>query len=139
MNIGLLLPKLVPALFCIVMFAAVRRIRYVPGLRFVAVILAVMLGRDVLYVFTSVISYFPLADLAIITLYVFWLRTYTGRTRFDFVYLALNGLVCAAGAVNIFIPFFSQSEFFLGIWLLFNVAYFAVLTGLVSAIYTEKA
>jgi len=139
MNIGLLLPKLVPALFCIVMFAAVRRIRYVPGLRFVAVILAVMLGRDVLYVFTSVISYFPLADLAIITLYVFWLRTYTGRTRFDFVYLALNGLVCAAGVVNIFIPFFSQSEFFLGIWLLFNVAYFAVLTGLVSAIYTEKA
>lgn len=139
MNIGLFLPKVVPALFCIVMFGAVRRVSSVPALRFVAVIVAVMLARDILHAFTGVISYFPLADLVIITLYVFWLRAYTGRTRFDVFYLALNGLACAAGAVNIFIPFFSQIEFFLGIWLLVNVAYFAVLTGLVSAIDTEKA
>ncbi len=70
-----------------------------------AVIVALMLARDILHAFTGLISYFPLADLAIITLYVFWLRAYTGRSRFDFVYLALNALVCAAGAVNIFIPF----------------------------------
>jgi len=108
MNIGLFLPKVVPALFCIVMFAAVRRVSSVPALRFVAVIVAVMLARDILHAFTGVVSYFPLADLVIITLYVFWLRAYTGRTRFDVFYLALNALACAAGAVNIFIPFFSQ-------------------------------
>lgn len=139
MNIGLVLPKLVPALFCIIMFVAVRRIRSVPALRYVALIVGVMLARDLVHGFTSMVSFFPLADLVIITLYVFWLRSYTGRTRVDALYLALNALVCAAGIVNIVFPWFSQDEFFLGVWLLVNVAYFAVLTGLVSAMDTEKA
>ena len=139
MNIGLVLPKLVPALFCAVMFAAVRRVKSVPGLGFVAAIVGLMLARDLVHSFTGIFSYFPLADLAVITLYVFWLRVYTGRTRFDFVYVALNVIACAAGILNMLVPFFNQLDFFLGIWLLVNVAYFAVLTGLVSAIDTEKA
>jgi phosphoserine phosphatase RsbU/P len=139
MNLGIIWPKLFPALICLVLYAAVRRVRHLIPLRFIALIVGAMLARDLLFSIVPEVTVYPLADLVIMTLYVLWLRAYTGRKGVDIAYLALNCVIFAAGIVSIFFPVFSQSEFVLSAWILVNVAYFAVLTGLVSAIDTEKA
>lgn len=55
------------------------------------------------------------------------------------MFLALIRLAFAAVAGNAIVPVFTQSEFVHIVRLLFNVACFAVLTGLGSTIDTERA
>jgi sigma-B regulation protein RsbU (phosphoserine phosphatase) len=139
MNLGMFWPKIVPALAVVIVFAAVSSVRPQRALLPVAFILAALVARDLLASLFPIPTLPLLADLGILTLYVVWLRGYTGWKAPDWIYLVLNCLVAAAAVVGIFFPYLPQAEFMLGTWLLANVAYFAVAAGLVSALDTEKA
>jgi sigma-B regulation protein RsbU (phosphoserine phosphatase) len=139
MNLGILWPKLFPALLVVFLFAAVYRLRPVASLRWVVVIVAVMLARDILFSLIPEHHVYLLTDLGIMVLYVLWLRSFTGWRRSDTLLVALDAAICAAAVLNIFFPLVTEGDFFLGLWLIINVAYFAVVTGLVSALDTEKA
>jgi sigma-B regulation protein RsbU (phosphoserine phosphatase) len=139
MSLNLLWPKLVPAVFAYALFASVYRIRPLPALRYVAFILAVMLLRDLLYGLLGELYAYPLGDLVVLTLYVLWLRSYTGFRPADPVYLGLNALIFAAAAANRYFDLLPEAQFFLSVWLLANVAYFGVVMGLVSPLDTPES
>ena len=139
MNLGAFWPKVVPALFVVVLLVAVARPRPRARLGPVALILAVLLARDLLSSLVAIPALTLLADLGAVILYVAWLRGITGWKATDTAYLVVNGVVAAAAIVNIILPTLAQSEFILGIWILANVAYFAVAEGLVSAADADNA
>jgi len=139
MNLGILWPKLAPALPVVLMFAAVYRLRPAGSLRWVAAILAVMVARDVAFSLLPEIHLYLTTDLAVMVLYVAWLRSFTGWRRSDTLLVLLDAVVGGAAVANIFFPLVADADFFLGLWLIINVAYFAVVTGLVSTLDTEKA
>jgi sigma-B regulation protein RsbU (phosphoserine phosphatase) len=141
MNLGILWPKLAPALLVLVFWAAVYRTRRLPPLWFIAGIVALMLGRDILYAFLPLVQVYLIADLGVLVLYVLWLRAYTGARRIDVPWFALNAAAAAAaaGAAGIVFPGWAQIEFAVGLSLLLDVAYIAVVMGLVSAAEGEQA
>ena len=139
MNLGILWPKLAPALIVVVLFAAVYRVRPLRPLRIVGIIIALMLARDLLYLFVPRAAVYGLADLAVLTLYLVWLRASTERRRIDLFTVLLNVLVAAAAVANVVVPFFDDADFVLGLWLLVNVGWLAVQSGLVSTIGTERS
>ncbi len=73
------------------------------------------------------------------TLYVGWLRAYTGWRTADRVFLVLNGLAAVVGAGSAFFPAIPQGEFLFGLWVLVTIAYLAVNVALVSPQDTEGA
>ena len=139
MNLGILWPKLFPALVVLMLFAAVYRLRPEASLRYLAAILAVMLARDILYVVVPDLHVYLLTDFGVMVLYVLWLRSFTGWRRSDTVVAVVDAVACAVAVVNIYFPVVTENDFFLSLLLIINVAYFAVVTGLVSALDTEKA
>jgi sigma-B regulation protein RsbU (phosphoserine phosphatase) len=139
MNLGVLWPKLFPALVVSMLFVAVASLRPPASLRRVAVVLAVMLARDIAYSLFPDIHIYLLTDLGIMIIYVLWLRSFTGWRRSDTAVVLLDAAVAAAAVLNLLFPVVAEADFFLGLWLIINVAYFAVVTGLVSALDTEKA
>jgi sigma-B regulation protein RsbU (phosphoserine phosphatase) len=138
MNLGLLWPKLFPALVVFVVFVAVYRLAPSASLRSIAAILAAMLARDVLFSLAPWLHVSLLVDIVIMVLYVLWVRSLTGWRASDTVFAILNAAVCAAALVNIVFPLVAESDFFLGLWLILNVAYLAVAMGLVSPMDGEK-
>jgi phosphoserine phosphatase RsbU/P len=139
MNLAILWPKLFPALLAFALCAALARLHRIRQLRWVAAILSIMLARDIAYSAVADVTVYLLTDVSIMVLFVLWLRSYTGARTSDTVFVILNAAVCAAAIVNVFFTFLTQSEFFLGLWLILNVAYFAVVAGLVSTADTEHA
>jgi sigma-B regulation protein RsbU (phosphoserine phosphatase) len=139
MNLGILWPKIVPALAVVIVFAAIYRVRPQRALIPVLFILGALLARDLVGALLNIPILTLVVDMGILGLYGAWLRGYTGWKAPDWFFLAFNAVVAAAAVVDAFFPYIPQGEFFLGLWLLLNVAYFAVAAGLVSALDTEKA
>jgi phosphoserine phosphatase RsbU/P len=125
-------PRLFPALLVLVPLLAVSRVRAIPSLGFVAVAAAIMLLRDAAYTFLGQVLLYPVSELVLMSVYVAWLRSFTGWRRLDGALLGVNGLAAVLAVADIFLGFLPQSEFFLGLLLLTNVAYFAVNAGLLS-------
>jgi phosphoserine phosphatase RsbU/P len=139
MNLGVLWPKLFPALVVSMLFFGVYRLRPHASLRRVAGVLAVMLARDVAYSLQPEIHIYLLTDLGIMILYFLWLRSFTGWRRSDTAVVLLDAAAAAGAVLNILYPVAAEADFFFGLLQIINVAYFAVVTGLVSALDTEKA
>jgi phosphoserine phosphatase RsbU/P len=139
MNLALFWPKLVPAALAFALFASVVRLQRIRALAWVAAILSVMLARDLVSSVVPDVHLSLISDLAIMTLYVFWLRAYTGKRRVHTVFVVLNAVACAAAVLDMIFPVVTQGEFFLGLWLLLNVAAFAIMAGLVSPLDTVGA
>ena len=112
MNLGILRPKLFPALVCSCSLPRCTACAPRPPCATSPSILAVMLARDILYVVVPDLHIYLLTDLAIIVLYVLWLRSFTGWRRFDTVFVVvLDAAACAVAVVNIFFPVVSESDF----------------------------
>ena len=69
---------------------------YVLGL-----VIPVLAVRDLLYLFFPHDYIMVLSDIAVITIYLLWLRTYTHKHRLDLFYLLINGIIIAAGAAAV--------------------------------------
>ena len=142
MSWSLLLPKLAPALLALGCWAAVQRVRRLPQMAFIAAIIGLMLARDVVYAALPLVQVCLVADLGVLTLYVLWVRSYTGARRLDLPWFALNAVavaVAAVAAASTALTAFPQVEFALGLWLLLGVAYLAVAASLVPAGTVEAA
>ena len=131
MNLDALWPRLFPALLVLVPLVALRRVKAIGALRPIAALVAVMLVRDVAFTLFRKDFLYPLSELAVMGCYLAWLRSYTGWRRLDFALLSLNLLVATAVVANVLLAFFTRTDLLLGLWLISNVGYLAVNTGLV--------
>ncbi|HTO21319.1 MAG TPA: GAF domain-containing SpoIIE family protein phosphatase [Spirochaetia bacterium] len=139
MNLGILWPKLAPALLALGCWAAVTRVRRSRQMGYIAAVIGLMVARDIVYAVLPLVQVCLVADLGVLTLYVLWVRSYTGPRRADLPWFALNAVAAAAAAVSIAVTGYPQVEFALGLWLLLGVAYFAVAASLVPTRDAESA
>lgn len=144
MELALLWPKLfVLLLLALLLFrVASQRPAEAPraGLVALAVVLAILLGRDIALAVIDVPLLLPVSGLAVIVTYVLWLRTFTGATPADRVFLAVNVLAVAAAVGNRLLDSpVAVGAFHYGLWIEANVVYLALALGLVSPVTNENA
>jgi hypothetical protein len=106
---------------------------YVLGL-----IIPVLVVRDLLYLFFSHDYIMALSDIIVITIYLFWLRTYTHKYRLDLFYLLINGIIFTGGVAALFLTFIPLSQFYISILLIIDVIYLAVFLGLTAVHIFKK-
>jgi sigma-B regulation protein RsbU (phosphoserine phosphatase) len=131
--------KLFTTLLLGALLAAVARSGRPRGLAVWAVLVGVLLARDLLYLAFARELIVPLAELAVLALYLLWLRVFTGLRAADVVYLAVNFLALVAGTAALFLPWLPVTPAAYSLLLLADVVYLAILLGLVSPYNTEGA
>ena len=133
------LPTLLIELLLLLIFFAVRRLKKLPALNVFVLIFCLLLVRDLLYSAFGSTTIISLSNLAVVSVYLLWLRLYTGRRVIDAAYTLFNCAVAAVAIVNIFIPVLPLSEFAIGLVILADTFYLAVFLSLVSEYNTQDA
>ncbi|MFP3959672.1 MAG: PP2C family protein-serine/threonine phosphatase [Spirochaetaceae bacterium] len=114
--------------------------RLLPGFSVMAVILGILLLRDLALAVTDLELLLPASELAVVIAYVVWLRQFTGYRGTDYAYFVLNGLaILAVAAAEVLALPVQLGSFQYGLWIEANVIYLAVALGLVSPVNTENA
>jgi phosphoserine phosphatase RsbU/P len=110
------------------------------GLRPLAAVLGILVARDLTLALTGIPLILPLSALAVIVVYLLWLKTFTGWTVTDRVYFVLNVLAMVAAVTNRLLDApVDVGAFHYGLWIEANVVYLAVSLGLVSPVTNENA
>lgn len=144
MELALLWPKL----FVLLLLALILyRVATLPtaatgreGLRPLAAVLGILVARDLALALTGISLILPLSGLAVIVMYLLWLKTFTGWTIADRVYVVVNLLAVVAAVTNGLLDTpVDAGAFHYGLWIEANVVYLAVSLGLVSPVTNENS
>ncbi|MFO8065224.1 MAG: PP2C family protein-serine/threonine phosphatase [Spirochaetota bacterium] len=144
MELALLWPKLFVLLLLALVLYRVATLRSDAagreGLWPLAAILGILLARDLALALTGISVILPLSGLAVVVMYLVWLKTFTEWTTTDRVYMALNVLAVVAAVANRLLDTpVEVGAFHYGLWIEANVVYLAVSLGLVSPVTNENA
>jgi sigma-B regulation protein RsbU (phosphoserine phosphatase) len=103
------------------------------------VVLGLLIVRDVVLALSGFSLVLPLSGLAVVLTYVVWLRTFTGPTAADRVYMVVNilAIIAAIGNRVVDTPI-ELGAFHYGLWIEANVVYLALALGLVSPVTNEN-
>jgi sigma-B regulation protein RsbU (phosphoserine phosphatase) len=136
---NLLWAKLFTTLLLAALLLAVASSGRPRGLGVWAVLVGVLLARDLGFLAFGRELIVPLAELCVLALYLLWVRVFTGLQAADVVYLAVNFLALVAGAASFSLGWLPLTPAALSLLLLADVVYLAILLGLVSPYNTEGA
>ena len=132
MNLSILWAKLFISLSLLAFLAARSRRWKQPSLRPLAALFVLLAARDVAYSVFPHPLLIPLSDIGVLALLLAWARVATRRWPSDIPWLGLNAAFLGFSALSILVPFISLTPFVVGLVLLADVVYLAIVLGLVS-------
>ncbi len=132
-------PKLFVEVFLVVYFLSVLKLKKISSIYLFGYIIAILACRDILYHFINNDTIISLSHLVVISIYLIWLRTYTGKRKIDQFYFIANGLFILLIIVNTIYKFVPITQFHVNLWLIADIIYLFIFLGLVSEYNTENA
>lgn len=135
----LLWPKIFAELFLLMLFILVVRMHRVKAVSIFGYIIAVLAVRDILFSFYPLYYIFAVSDFIIISLYLLWIRSYTGKKRTDNIYFVLNMLFFGVIIANFYLDIVNIPIYFLNLALIADIIYIALSLGLISEYNTEES
>ena len=132
-------PKIFTELFLLLLFILVIRIQKSKAVSIFGYIIAVLIARDILFTFFPIYYIFSVSDFVVISLYLLWIRSYTGKRRTDKIYFILNILFFGAVITNIYLNLLNIPLYFLNLALIADIIYIALSLGLISEYNTEES
>lgn len=123
MNVSSLLPRLFVELLTFIYFRSTLRIKNTNHIRIFGYIIAILFVRDILYTLLQNDHIMALSDILVVSVYLIWLRSYTGKRRVDIYYFILNALFILFVGSNIFLHITSFPRFFIHLWIFVDIIY----------------
>ncbi len=135
----LLWPKILVELFLLLLFALTVRLKNEKPLTVFGYIIAVLVARDILFSLFIIGYIIPLSEFVVVSLYLLWLRKYTGNKNSDRFYLFFNILFFSAVIANTYFHIVNLPSYLLNLAIIADIIYLALCLGLVSEYNTEKS
>jgi sigma-B regulation protein RsbU (phosphoserine phosphatase) len=139
MNLSLLWSKLFVSLVLLAFLLARRRRWQQSSLTPLGILFALLAVRDAAFSVFPHPLLIPLSDIAALSLLLIWVRVATRRWPSDGIFFALNGAFLVFSVVMSVVPLVPVTAFIVGLVLLADVVYLAIVMGLVSPFTAENA
>ena len=139
MSAPLLWPKILVELFLILLFTLAMRLKKEKPLAVFGYIIAVLIARDILFSLFNLGYIISVSEFIVISLYLLWLRSYTGNKISDRFYFFLNLLFFGVLIANTYFRVVNLPSYMLNLVIIADIIYLAICLGLVSAYNTERS
>ncbi len=131
--------KIFVELFLLLLFVLTMRIKKEKPAAVFGYIIAVLIARDILFSIINLSYIIYVSEFMVISLYILWLRHYTGKKNSDRFYLFFNILFFGAVIANTYFRIVNLPLYMLNVALIADIIYLALCLGLVSEYNTEES